>query len=72
MKSKIMRKRASQVMKKSSSLLKNGKANGIHPFSERPGEEKFGNKNKKGHISASELFSLFTADIIKEDITFTR
>jgi hypothetical protein len=43
---------------------------GIKPFTEKPATDKLG--TKKGKIGAADLFSLFTADIIKEDVVFTR
>ena len=45
------------------------KVDSIVPFKEKPADEI---KETKGKMEASELFSLFTADIIKEDIVFVR
>jgi hypothetical protein len=42
---------------------------GIKAFPEKPSEEKMGKKKK---LEAADLFSLFTANIIKEDVVFTR
>ena len=42
----------------------------IVPFKEKPSD--VSNKEKKSEMDASELFSFFTADIIKEDIEFVR
>ena len=42
----------------------------IVPFKEKPSD--LVNKDKKTEMDASELFSFFTADIIKEDIEFVR
>jgi hypothetical protein len=49
-------------------VLKKLKIDAILPFKEKPSTE-LSDPNKK---DASELFSLFTADIIKEDIEFVR
>jgi len=43
----------------------------ILPFKEKPSDDMM-NKEKKDEMDASELFSFFTADIIKEDIEFVR
>ena len=48
-------------------VLKKLKIDAILPFKEKPSDEIKESKEK-----ASELFSLFTADIIKEDIEFVR
>lgn len=48
--------------------------NAIVPFAEKPSEKKYdstGEENKKG-LAASDLFSIFTADIIRQDVVFTR
>jgi hypothetical protein len=46
---------------------------GIFPFTEKPSNEHFIQQDKaKDEIQASDLFSLFTADIIKEEVVFTR
>lgn len=47
---------------------------GIFPFTESPSVDKITTKEKekKNKLCASDLFSLFTADIIKEDVIFTR
>jgi hypothetical protein len=45
----------------------------IQPFKERPSKEKEKDKVKEDDdLCASDLFSLFTADIINEKVTFTR
>lgn len=49
--------------------LRKLKIDAILPFKEKPSDEPNGKKNE---MEASELFSLFTADIIKEDIVFVR
>ena len=43
----------------------------ILPFKEKPSDDMM-NKEKKDEMDASELFSFFTADIIKEGKLFTR
>lgn len=47
---------------------------GVVPFTEKPANDYFTEKkeNGKGEIKASDLFSFFTADIIKEETVFTR
>ena len=61
------------------SLMKHIKLNTILPFQERPSiesastlKEEMGKEDSKKPLAAAELFSLFTADIIKEDAVFTR
>ena len=48
-------------------VLRKLKIDAIVPFKEKPSDEV-----KESREKASELFSLFTADIIKEDIEFVR
>jgi hypothetical protein len=47
---------------------------GVIPFTEKPSNDQFIEKeeNGKNAIRASDLFSFFTADIIKEETLFTR
>ena len=47
---------------------------GILPFTEKPSNAYLEQKEEanKNEIPASDLFSFFTADIIKEEVTFTR
>ena len=47
---------------------------GILPFTETPCNGQFGQKQENGRneINASDLFSMFTADIIRKEVTFTR
>ena len=61
MRKKIKRSKLIKVLKKL-------KIDAILPFKEKPSEE-LSDPNKK---DASELFSFFTADIIKEDVEFVR
>jgi hypothetical protein len=49
--------------------LRKLKSDAILPFKEKPSDEP---KGKKNEMEATELFSLFTADIIKEDVEFVR
>ena len=49
--------------------LRKLKSDAILPFKEKPSDEV---KGKKNEMEATELFSLFTADIIKEDVEFVR
>lgn len=52
-------------------VLKTLKIDAIVPFKEKPSVELCG-PDSKGEMNASKLFSLFTADIIKEDVEFVR
>lgn len=60
MKKKIKRSKLIKVLRKL-------KIDAILPFKEKPSDEVTESKEK-----ASELFSYFTADIIKEDVEFIR
>jgi len=51
-------------------VLKTLKIDAIVPFKEKPSVEI--SESKHGDMNASQLFSLFTADIIKEDVEFVR
>ena len=64
----IMRKKTkrSKLLK----VLKKLKIESIVPFKEKPADVL--NKEKTEDMNASELFSFFTADIIKEDVEFVR
>lgn len=54
------------------SILKLAKRDNILPFTETPSDER-SSQNKSSHpLDAVGLFSLFTADIIKEEVIFTR
>jgi len=50
--------------------LRKIKIDSIVPFKEKPSD--LVNKDNKNEMEASELFSLFTADIIKKDVDFVR
>jgi hypothetical protein len=47
---------------------------GVLPFTEKPSNKYFEQKEETNinDVHACELFSLFTADIIKEEVVFTR
>ena len=51
-------------------MLKTLKIDSIVPFKEKPADVL--NTGKKTEMDGSQLFSLFTADIIKEDAEFVR
>jgi hypothetical protein len=55
-----------------SSILKRAKKDNILPFTETPSEERTSPGRDKNPVDAVSLFSLFTADIIKEEVIFTR
>lgn len=50
--------------------LRKFKIDSIVPFKEKPSD--LINKAKKNEMEADELFSFFTADIIKKDVEFVR
>lgn len=56
--------------------LKTVRINETLPFQERPSRERSSSKknppNNVDQLQASQLFCLFTADIIKQDVIFTR
>jgi len=52
-------------------VLKTLKIDAIVPFKEKPSLE-ISEPGKNNEMNASQLFSFFTADIIKEDIEFVR
>ena len=52
-------------------ILKLAKIDNVLPFTERPSAEKT-DEQETACLDAFGLFSLFTADIIKEDVIFTR
>lgn len=54
---------------------KDARRDSIVPFTERPSEGRSGkpvSPKAKDKLNGTELFSLFTADIIREDVPFTR
>lgn len=66
---KKMRKKIKQIKTRSHSLKKS-KVD-IRPFVEHPSNSKTPGESEKS-LQASELFSIFTANIIKEDKIFIR
>ena len=45
----------------------------IYPFTQQPSDNKFSTKpSNKASEAPSDLFSRFTADIIREEVIFTR
>jgi len=52
-------------------VLRKLKIDCIVPFKEKPSDNLY-KEEKKSEMDGSELFSFFTADIIKEDIEFVR
>ena len=67
-----MPKKLKSVKQPIASLTRNSPG-GILPFVERPSEERSqGGSTSRDGLEASELFSLFTANIIKEQKLFTR
>jgi hypothetical protein len=53
--------------------LKIASSSHIVPFTERPSDARnSAESNSRNQLLAADLFSLFTADIIKEDKIFTR
>lgn len=67
---KLNPKKITTKIKKTFSLIE-----GILPFTEKPSENHFLSKEDNSEntsLKAHDLFSLFTADIIKEEIIFTR
>ena len=50
-------------------ILQEVRIDAILPFKEKPSKT---NIEKKDNIAPSDLFSIFTADIIKEDVEFVR
>ncbi len=68
-------KEEKKYTKKLRSLLKHvQQLSSVLPFTETPAEQQWvGDKEKEDNkLHATELFSMFTADIIKEEVIFTR
>jgi hypothetical protein len=55
-------------------LTKTIRIDGIKPFTERPSVDPSSSTSglRKNDLSGADLFSLFTADIIREEVLFTR
>jgi len=69
-----MPKKIPQIEKKVSAARKKNRLMDMLPFVEKPSRNRYGNKNgeSKKELIASDLFSIFTADVIKQDVIFTR
>ena len=68
-----MDKSIKPIQKRSNAASKISKLNDIRPFTERPsGNRMKAGLNEKGTLGAADLFSQFTANIIKENTVFTR
>jgi hypothetical protein len=68
-----MDKRVKQTKKGKSAAGKKSKLNDVHPFIERPsGNRMNAGFNDKDSLAAGDLFSQFTANIIRQDTLFTR
>ena len=68
-----MRKKLKEQAIRLTSIVKHVTRETILPFTEKPSvEHEDEEKNAKEKLCASDLFSLFTADIIKEEVVFTR
>lgn len=75
----MRKKLQKQAVTLATSLIKHIRLNAIMPFQEKPSvetlsgakEEPAAEEGKKP-LAATDLFSLFTADIIKEEVIFTR
>lgn len=73
MEKKLTQKAKDGVRKIQQTISQTVRREGIFPFTERPSDEKMPSGQKeKGKLNADDLFSLFTADIIKKDVIFTR
>jgi hypothetical protein len=73
-----MRKKLQQQATRITTLVKKVRRDSIQIFKETPSDEQILSSDSKFkkesayHPTASDLFSMFTADIIKQDVTFTR
>jgi hypothetical protein len=68
----IMRNQVKQIEEKVVALVKKTRLGDILPFAEKPSVSPEQKDPSQNQLEASELFSLFTANIIKEDVVFTR
>ena len=66
-----MKKTIPRTPKKLTALFDKVKMQSIKPFAEKPSTDRDLVK-KKEELGASDLFSLFTANIIREEVIFTR
>jgi len=70
-----MSQKLQHTEKKRPAPIKKGRWDDVVPFSELPSSNKYQNEDdnkNKSTLAASDLFSLFTADIIRADVIFTR
>jgi hypothetical protein len=67
-----MRNQVKQIEEKVVALVKKTRLGEILPFAEKPSVSPEQKDPSQNQLEASELFSLFTANIIKEDVVFTR
>jgi len=66
-------KKTIQHIEKKLSVIRKAALSQMLPFTEKPSEERQGDgMEKNNELGATELFSLFTANIIKEELIFTR
>ncbi len=72
----IMRKgpASKNLQKVQSVITKPFRRESIRPFTEKPSVDPASAKpgNRNDNLNAADLFSLFTADIIREEVLFTR
>jgi hypothetical protein len=68
-----MKKLINPFIEKTVDVLKYTRS-AITPFSEKPASEEMfpGSDDDERNMNATELFSFFTADIIKQKVLFTR
>jgi hypothetical protein len=67
-----MRKQVKNIEEKVVALVKKTRLGEILPFTEKPSVSPDQSDTRKNELNASDLFSHFTANIIKEDVVFTR
>ena len=68
-----MPKSVPPIAKKNKHSISRTRLEETRPFPEQPAYHKYpGDSGARGDSRASDLFARFTADIIKEDVLFTR
>lgn len=79
MKFLVMRKNLKRQATRIATVVKNVRWDSVLPFTEKPSDDRnlpSESPSKQAAVSnnpsASDLFSMFTADIIREDVVFTR